>query len=129
MTRAEQLGAQLKAARDDAQLSLRALSEQVEISASTIGEYERGTKVPEADKLAKIAAALNHFTFRVDDYTFLIRPRDDDPKKLTADEQLDLDFAGEYTFARAHLKIESGRVSVAFDGLKARQLRPAVSQS
>jgi hypothetical protein len=67
--------------------------------------------------------------FRVDDYTFLIRPRDDDPKKLTADEQLDLDFAGEYTFARAHLKIESGRVSVAFDGLKARQLRPAVSQS
>src|SRR5208282_3877400 len=74
MTAAEQLGSQIRTARG--QLSLRALSEQVEISASTLSEYERGVKVPEADKLARIADALNHFTFRKDDFTFTVTRTD-----------------------------------------------------
>ncbi|MGP0099871.1 MAG: helix-turn-helix domain-containing protein [Terriglobales bacterium] len=44
-----------KSGLPEAELSLRALSDQAEISASTLGEYERGVKVPEADKLARIA--------------------------------------------------------------------------
>lgn len=118
MTTAEQLGAQLRSARDDAGLSLRGLSEKVYISASTIGEYERGIKVPEADKLAKIANALNHFTFRIDEYTFTINPSDAARERATHDEQLPLDFSGEYSYAKASVKISPGRISVVFNAAK-----------
>ena len=129
MTLAEQLGSQLKEARDSAQLSLRALSEQVEISASTIGEYERGVKVPEADKLARIAVALSHFTFRIDDYTFTIRPKGADLGETPSHEQLPLDFSGEYTHAKAHIKIAPGRISVVLEGVKTRLPIPAASRN
>jgi transcriptional regulator with XRE-family HTH domain len=117
MTTAEQLGSQIKAARG--QLSLRALSEQVDISASTLGEYERGVKVPEADKLAKIAGALNHFTFRVDDFTFTVSRTVTATERHAQSEQLPLDFSGEYSYAKASVKIRPGRISVVFDGVKA----------
>jgi transcriptional regulator with XRE-family HTH domain len=129
VTTAEQLGSQIKAARDVAQLSLRELSEEVGVSASTIGEYERGVKVPEADKLARIADALKHFTFRVDDYTFTVRPKDATSERMAANEQLPLDFTGEYSYAKANVKIRPGRISVVFDGVKARQPRLTASQN
>lgn len=116
MTTAEQLGAQIRAARGP--LSLRALSDQVEISASTLGEYERGAKVPEADKLARIADALNHFTFQIDNFTFTVS-RTDSGAERTVNEQLPLDFSGEYSYAKASVKIRPGRISVVFDGVKA----------
>jgi transcriptional regulator with XRE-family HTH domain len=116
MTTAEQLGAQIKAARG--QLSLRALSDQVDISASTLGEYERGSKVPEADKLARIADALNHFSFQIDDFTFTVRRTETGAKPIVS-EQLPLDFSGEYSYAKASVKIRPGRISVVFDGVKA----------
>lgn len=117
MTTAEQVGAQIKAARGE--LSLRALSDQVDISASTLGEYERGVKVPEADKLARIADALNHFTFRIDDFTFTVARTDLGTELGAASEQLPLDFSGEYSYAKASVKIRPGRISVMFDGVKA----------
>jgi transcriptional regulator with XRE-family HTH domain len=129
MTTAEQLGSQIKAARDAAALTLRELAQQVEISASTIGEYERGVKVPEADKLAKIAAALSHFTFRIDDYTFTISTKGLSGKELAVDRQLPLDFTGEYTYTKAHIKIEPGKISVAFDGVTARSPRATMSRN
>jgi transcriptional regulator with XRE-family HTH domain len=117
MTTAEQLGSQIKTARGE--LSLRALSDQVDISASTLGEYERGVRVPEADKLARIADALNHFTFQIDDFTFTVSRTDTDAKPPTPSQQLPLDFSGEYSYAKASVKIRPGRISVVFDGVKA----------
>jgi len=118
----------MRTARDAAGFSLRELSEKVEISASTIGEYERGVRVPEADKLVRIASALNHFTFRIDDYTFTVghSQPSDRPRR---DEQLPLNFNGEYGYARARVKIEPGRISIAFDGEKARLFRPTASKN
>jgi len=117
MTAAEQLGSQIRTARG--QLSLRALSEQVEISASTLSEYERGVKVPEADKLARIADALNHFTFRIDDFTFTVTRTDVGAEQRAASEQLPLDFSGEAGSSKNSVKIRPGRISVVFDGVKA----------
>ena len=116
MTTAEQLGIQLKAARG--QMSLRALSEQVGISASTLGEYERGAKVPEADKLARIAETLNCFTFRIDEFYFTVSRVivDLGPEKQSV--QLPLDFSGEYNYAKASVKLKPGRISITFDGFK-----------
>ena len=129
MTTAEQLGTQIKEARDNAHLSLRALEELVEISASTIGEYERGVRVPEADKLARIAAALKHFTFRIDNFIFTITHRRAGEEAPARHEQLPLDFTGEYTYSKAHVRIQPGRISVAFDGVKAAPTRPAASRN
>ena len=129
MTKAEQFGSQIKRARENARLSLRALSDEVEISASTLGEYERGVKVPEADKLTRIAAALDHFTFQIDDYTFTISPKDETPKVATPDRQLPLNFSGEYSYSTAQVKIEPGRISVAFEGVKVRLQRAAPSRN
>jgi transcriptional regulator with XRE-family HTH domain len=128
MTTAEQLGAQIKLARGAANLSLRALGEIVEISASTIGEYERGVKVPETDKLAKIATALNYFTFRVDSYAFTIGPGLSETEGSDRREQLRLDFEAEYGYGRARVKIEPGKITVAFDGAKTLQRRALPSQ-
>jgi transcriptional regulator with XRE-family HTH domain len=128
MNTAEQLGSQIKSARDAAGLSLRALSEVVEISASTIGEYERGLKVPEADKLAKIANALRYFTFRVDAYAFTIGPGLPKTEKPARQEQLRLDFEAEYGYGRAHVKIEPGRITVSFDAAKTLQRSSLASQ-
>jgi transcriptional regulator with XRE-family HTH domain len=116
MTTAEQLGAQLRTARG--QLSLRALSDQVDISASTLGEYERGSKVPEADKLARIAEALNCFTFRIDNFYFTVSRAIVDAEPSPTNAQLPLDFLGEYSYAKASVKIRPGRISLTFDGVK-----------
>jgi transcriptional regulator with XRE-family HTH domain len=116
MTTAEQLGFQLKAARG--QMSLRVLGEQVGISASTLGEYERGVKVPEADKLARIAETLNCFTFRIDDFYFTVSRVVVDPEPRRESEQIPLDFSGEYAYAKAVVRIKPGRISVALDGFK-----------
>jgi len=113
---AEQLGLQLNAARGD--MSLRALGAQVGISASTLGEYERGVKVPEADKLARIAETLNCFTFRIDDFYFTVSRVVADPEPGRQSAQLPLDFSGEYSYAKAVVRIKPGRISVALDGFK-----------
>jgi transcriptional regulator with XRE-family HTH domain len=128
MTTAEQLGSQIKLARDAAKLSLRALGEIVEISASTIGEYERGVRVPEADKLARIASALNCFTFRVDSFAFSIGPGLSKAEESSRNEQLRLDFEAEYGYGRAHVRIEPGKITVAFDGARAPQRRSLASR-
>jgi transcriptional regulator with XRE-family HTH domain len=129
MTKAEQLGTQMKQARELARLSLRDLCDEVGISASTLGEYERGVRVPEADKLVRIAAALEHFTFQIDGFTFNISPKDALPRIPAADRQMPLNFSGEYSYSTAQVKIEPGRISVAFEGVKARLPRAAASRN
>jgi len=116
MNTTQQLGLQLKAARG--QMSLRALSAQVGISASTLSEYERGVKVPEVDKLARIAETLNCLTFRIDNFYFTVSRVVAHSEPCRQSEQLPLDFSGEYGYAKAVVKIKPGRISVAFDGFK-----------
>jgi transcriptional regulator with XRE-family HTH domain len=129
MTTAEQLGSQIRAARDRAQLSLRELEDRVQISASTIGEYERGVRVPEADKLARIATALNQYTFRIDDYTFSIAGSVVGQERREAGYQLPLNFVGEYNYAKAQVKIQPGRISISLEGAKARTPRLSLSRN
>ena len=119
MTTAEQVGAQIKAARSDAGLSLRKLSKLANVPATTIESYESGISVPSADKLARIAAALNCFTFRVDEYTFTVSSAEAALDKSLASEQLALDFSGQYNYAKATVKIRPGRISIVFDGVNA----------
>lgn len=128
MTSAEQLGSQIKQAREDANLSLRSLSDEANISASTLGEYERGVRVPDADKLMRIAAALGQFTFHIDNYTFTISPRDESPK-AAPERQIPLNFSEDYTYSTARVKIEPGKISVAFEGVKGRVPRAAASRN
>jgi transcriptional regulator with XRE-family HTH domain len=128
MKTAEQLGSQIRAARGS--LSLRALSDQVEISASTLSEYERGVRVPEADKLARIAEALNHFEFQIDNFIFTVS-RAEGTEKPKPSGQIPLDFSGEYSYAKASVRIKPGRISVIFDGVKdsTPKIRLAVSSN
>jgi transcriptional regulator with XRE-family HTH domain len=131
MNAAEQLGSQLRSARENAGLSLRALEEQVEIAASTIGEYERGVRVPEADKLARIASATGHLTFTIDNFTFTVASTSSTHEEATPSQQLPFNFSGEYNYSKATLKIKPGRISVVFEGTKisARRVRIAASRN
>jgi transcriptional regulator with XRE-family HTH domain len=129
MTTAEQLGDQIKAAREEAGLSLRKLGELAKVPTTTIESYESGISVPSADRLARIAVALNYYTFRVDEYTFTVRLADAAPEKQAANAQLPLDFSGEYSYAKAMVKIRPGRISVVFDGVKASTQRPRLTAS
>ena len=99
-------------------MSLRVLSDQVDIAASTLSEYERGSKVPEADKLARIAEALNCFTFRIDNFYFTVSRVVVDSELGAPSAQLPLDFSEEYSYAKAIVKIKPGRISVLFDGVR-----------
>jgi transcriptional regulator with XRE-family HTH domain len=114
MTAAEQLAQQLRQARLAKGLSLRSLAKLVEIPASTLEGYEGGSSVP-AEKLARIASALEHLSFKVDDYHFSVSrsaPRASEP------DQLALDFTGEYKYTKANIKIGPEKITIVIDGRK-----------
>jgi transcriptional regulator with XRE-family HTH domain len=116
MTAAQQIGLQLKAARENANMSARALGHTVGVSAPTIGEYESGNSVPKADVLAKIAEALDLRVIEVDGYRLTIT-RVERIVSASSTEQLALDFAGQYAFSKATVRLSPGRISIAFDGV------------
>lgn len=115
MTAAEQLGSQLKVAREQAKMSARALSRIVGVSAPTIGDYESGQRIPPADKLAKIAEAVGIHSVEVDGYRLTVT-REEVLKPSVLGEQLALDFTGEYAFSRATVRLSPGRINISFDG-------------
>jgi transcriptional regulator with XRE-family HTH domain len=55
---AETLGANIRAARESAELGLRELARRSEISPSYLSEIESGVSVPGIDKIQKLAKAL-----------------------------------------------------------------------
>jgi len=66
------LGERLKVARKAAQLSLRALAEQVDVSAQAISKYERDLMTPNSDMLLRLARVLGvkvEFFFRTQQVT------------------------------------------------------------
>jgi transcriptional regulator with XRE-family HTH domain len=122
MTASQQLGSQLKAARSKAQLSLRKLATLARIPATTIAGYEKGNKIP-ADNFLRIADALQHHAYEIDGNFFSVERTDLMRKVPARDEQLTLDFSGEYDYSRASIRIHPGKITVSFDGVRS-SLRP-----
>ena len=79
-------------------------------------DYESGKTVPTADTLAKIAEALNIHAFEIDDYRFTITRKEQWGPPVPG-EQLALDFAGEYAFSKASVRLSPGRINISFDGV------------
>lgn len=117
MTAAQQLGGQIKEARNKAGLSLRGLSTLANIPASTIEGYEAGGKIP-ADNFLRLADALKHHNFKVDGNEFTVRRTDTAVPVPAEGEQLKLDFSGEYDYSKASIKIRPGKITVSFDGVR-----------
>jgi len=86
------------------------------VSPPTIKEYESGDSAPTADILAKIAAAVGLHTFEIDEHRFTITRKERAIPALPS-EQLALDFAGEYAFSKATVRLSPGRINISFDGL------------
>jgi transcriptional regulator with XRE-family HTH domain len=81
-----------------------------------VADYESGESVPTADTLAKIAEVLNIQAFEVDSYRFTITRKERVTPALSG-EQMALDFAGEYAFAKATVRLSPGRINISFDGV------------
>ena len=96
-------------------MSARALSEKIGVSPPTMASYESGRSIPTADTLAKIAAALGIQFFEIDEYRFTITRKEKLAKP--AGEQMSLDFAGEYAFSRATVRLSPGKINISFDGV------------
>lgn len=111
----QQLGSQIKAARNAAGFSVRALAAKVNIPHTTIEGFESGNKIP-ADRFLRIAAALNCHTFEVDGDKFEVNRVEQ--TKSVAGPQLKLEFSEEYTYSRAAVRIGPGRITVSFEGKK-----------
>ncbi len=88
----------------------------VGVSPPTIGNYESGDSIPTADTLVKIAGALDIHAFEVDGYRFTVTRKERVSPALPG-EQLALDFAGEYAFSKATVRLSPGRINIAFDGV------------
>lgn len=110
----KEFGASLQKRREDANLSLRALGRRVGVSPETIRQYELG-RIPDADKLAKIAVALKTSEFVLKDAKISIVRAVPEP---TAAEQLTLDFKAEYTQSTATIQIRPGSIAVTLGGVR-----------
>jgi transcriptional regulator with XRE-family HTH domain len=117
----EQLGAKLRRERKSAGISLRDLGGLIKASPETIRQYERG-RLPDADKLAKIAVALGISEIDLDHLRISIADIGA-PTSESVGEQLRLDFAGEYARSKATVKIRPGSVSVTITGLRVSNTR------
>jgi len=117
----QQLGAKLRRERKSAGISLRGLGGLIKASPETIRQYERG-RLPDADKLAKIAVALGISEIELDHLRISIADIGTQPSESVG-EQLRLDFAGEYTRSKATVKIRPGSVSVTITGMRVSNTR------
>jgi transcriptional regulator with XRE-family HTH domain len=88
----------------------------VGVSPPTIASYESGGSIPTADTLAKIAEALGIHAIEIDEYRFTITRKERSVPVLPG-EQLALDFAGEYAFSKATVRLSPGRINISFDGV------------
>lgn len=118
MTVARQLGRQIRAARIAAGLSLRKLGSIAEIPATTIEGYEAGASIP-AEKLARIASALNYANFQIDGLQFSVT-KQTPVRPAPLPDQMNLDFTGEYSYSKAQVKIGPTSIVIHLDGTKSK---------
>lgn len=57
--KSQSFGEKMKAVRINKGLTQKALADKMGVSASTVGMYEQGRRIPDANALSKIAAALD----------------------------------------------------------------------
>jgi transcriptional regulator with XRE-family HTH domain len=115
MTASQQLGSQVKEARVGAGLTLRGLAERAHIPWTSIAGYEKGKRIP-ADKFLRIADALDRHTFKIDGNSFTVTRMAAERPDTGRNEQLKLDFSGEYRYSNAKVRIRPGRLEVFFSG-------------
>lgn len=117
MIASQQLGSQVKAARNKAGLSLRKLATLARIPATTIAGYEKGNKIP-ADNFLRIADALQHHAYEVDGNSFRVGRMESTHGVPEKDEQLELKFSSEYDHSVASVRIGPGKITVSFDAFR-----------
>ena len=106
------LGENIKAYREKAGLSLRALAEEVGVTYSTISRYENGKATPRYDTLKQIARALG-----VDSVYYLYGDEDkDEYDRMMAEQQEQISLAKLELYARqlAALQKKEGLLLQAF---------------
>jgi len=106
----EELGIQIRQARQDLFLTQRELRERAGVHVNMIGRYESGDSAPELDKLIQLAAALDLKEFQIGEHTVLIR-RIDAADAQAQPKQLRLEYGREYVFDAANscVKIQPSR--------------------
>jgi transcriptional regulator with XRE-family HTH domain len=114
---ADQLGSQIKTAREGMPMSASELGRIVGVTSPTIASYESGKSVPTADTLAKIAEVLGLRTVEIDEYRFTITRKEQVAPAAKPGEQLALEFTGEYAFSKATVRLSPGRMNITFDGV------------
>jgi transcriptional regulator with XRE-family HTH domain len=112
----EEFGANLRRIREEADETLRTLAAKVGVAPETIRQYELG-RIPDADKLAKIAMALKTTEFVLDDLKILVAQKGQDDL-LPGTEQLTLDFSAEYAKSSATIQIRPGSIALTLRGIR-----------
>jgi len=85
----ENFGSQLQREREAQRISLRELGKAIGASPETVRQYELASRLPDADKLAKIAVALGIKEFKLGELKFVVNER---TAPVVGGEQLNLDF-------------------------------------
>ena len=112
----EEFGIELRRLRKEAGETLRTLATKVGVTPETIRQYELG-RIPDADKLARIAVALKRSEFVLNDLRISVaqKGKEQQPSKP---EQLTLDFTAEYAHSSATIQIRPGSIAVTLKGMR-----------
>lgn len=114
----QELGSKIQSQRLAAGMSLRGLGKAVQMTAETLRQYELGARVPDADKLVRIAVALGIEEFLVENIKVLVAQTRVTTATHSLPEQLKFDFERRYANSRATVKIGRDSISVTFTGLR-----------
>ena len=115
----QQLGNTIQEGRKKAGMSLRDLCDLIDVSPETIRQYELGNRVPDADKLGRIAVLLGISELELGDIKISISQLNKQPSFFQSPEQFRLDFEREYTSSKATLRIRPGSFSITLAGFRA----------
>ncbi len=118
----EEVGQQIRQAREKAGLRQEDLGREVGRVGKTIRNYEAGSVTLPPDVLGKIAVRLQMSEVRINGFSFWIRPRQETPAPGLS-EQLRLDFDREHVFPNATIKISPTRISITITATAS--IRPA----
>lgn len=118
----EEVGRQIRQAREKAGLKQKDLGLEVGRGSKTIMNYEAGSVTLPPDVLGKIAVRLQISEIRINGFSFSITHREESSAAAPT-EQLSLDFNREHVFPNATIKISPTRISITITATAS--IRPA----
>jgi transcriptional regulator with XRE-family HTH domain len=118
----EEVGQQIRQAREKAGLKQKDLGREVGRVGKTIMNYEAGSVTLPPDVLGKIAVRLQMSEIRINGFSFSITHRVESTAPAPS-EQLRLDFDREHVFPNATIKISPTRISITITATAS--IRPA----